>query len=283
MWPCGRSSPVLVVWGGSPASGWLMFSNFPAKEKSLSALLSCQAANLGSCSCACWHVSYVKYPLVRHVPLSSSSSPWLVRDLHNWCVWRVRTLLVVHYARELGVRGARFRCLLRWRVLVTLIKETGVFCAASPATPPPTPATDARRHRRPPLMPAADARHRRPREATTRAGTRGRYPRSFPNSPQNTHGKPRSFLRQNVAVRLFGALPVAYVVLRLGGSGLLGRGGALKSASMLLLLLGGPGAAKKRPKVQNERQIVLALMRRRRRGRWFGRDDVTTNKSGTTP
>ena len=25
VWSCGRSSPVLVVWGGSPASGWLMF------------------------------------------------------------------------------------------------------------------------------------------------------------------------------------------------------------------------------------------------------------------
>ena len=32
---CGRSSPVLVVWGGSPAPGWLMFSISPAKEKNL--------------------------------------------------------------------------------------------------------------------------------------------------------------------------------------------------------------------------------------------------------
>ena len=78
---CGRSSPILVVWVGSPASGWLVFSIFPRKEKNLWALLSCQAANLGSCSCACWHVSSVKFQLVRHVPLSSSSSPWLERDL----------------------------------------------------------------------------------------------------------------------------------------------------------------------------------------------------------
>ena len=106
VWSCGRSSPVLVVWGGSPASDWLVFSFFPAKEKSLSALLSCQAANLGSCSCACWHVSSVKNPLVHHVPLSSSSSPWLARDLQS--VWRVRTRLVVDYASELGVRGALF-------------------------------------------------------------------------------------------------------------------------------------------------------------------------------
>ena len=77
-----------------------------------------------------------------------------------------------------------------------------------------TPATDAR-HRRPPPTPATDARHRRPREATTRAGTRGRCPGSFPNSPQNTHGKPRSFLRQNVAVRCFGALPASLVAIHL--------------------------------------------------------------------
>ena len=83
VWSCGRSSFVFVVWGGSPASGWRVSSIFPAKEKSLSALLSCQAANLGSCSCACWHASSIKYPLVRHVPLSSSSSPWLARDLHS--------------------------------------------------------------------------------------------------------------------------------------------------------------------------------------------------------
>ena len=25
VWSCGRSSPVLVVWGGSPASDWLVF------------------------------------------------------------------------------------------------------------------------------------------------------------------------------------------------------------------------------------------------------------------
>ena len=43
-------------------------------------------------------------------------------------MWRVRTRLVVDYVSELGVRAVRcFRCLLRWRVLVALIKETGVF------------------------------------------------------------------------------------------------------------------------------------------------------------
>ena len=102
-----------------------------------------------------------------------------------------------------------FRCLLRWRVLVALIKETGVFVRLRLRL-----RRDAR-HRRPPPTPATDARHQRPREAKTRAGTRGRCPGSFPNSPQNTHGKPRSFLRQNVAVRRFGAFPVALAVLDL--------------------------------------------------------------------
>ena len=106
VWSCYGSAP---SWWSGAAPLRLVGScsrfSWEGKE-SLSALLSCHAANLGSCSWACWHVSSVKYPLVRHVPLSSSSSPWLARDLQS--VWRVRTLLVVDYARELGVRGALF-------------------------------------------------------------------------------------------------------------------------------------------------------------------------------
>ena len=199
VWLCGQSSPpVLVVWVGSPASGWLVFSIFPGKEKSLSALLSCQAANLGSCSCACWHVSSVKYPLVRHVPLSSSSSPWGLRATCNrW--WRVRPLLV-DYVRVLGCAVRCFRGLLRWRVLVAL-KRPAFLCGFA-CNSAGTPATDAR-HRRPPPTPATDARHRRAPEATTRVGTRGRCPGSFPHAPQNTHGTPRSYLPRNTAVRRF--------------------------------------------------------------------------------
>ena len=49
-----------------------------------------------------------------------------------------------------------FRGLLRWRVLVALIKETGVVVRLRlrlrrNGRPPPTPATDAR-HRRPPYL-----------------------------------------------------------------------------------------------------------------------------------
>ena len=59
-----------------------------------------------------------------------------------------------------------FRCLLRWRVLVALIKETGVFVwlrlrlrrDARHRRPPPTPATDAR-HRRPPPPPTPARSH----------------------------------------------------------------------------------------------------------------------------
>ena len=106
---CGRVVDPPPSWWSGAAPLRLIGSCshfFLQRKKSLSVLLSCQAANLGSCSCACWHVSSVKYPHVHHVPMSSSSSPWLARDLQS--VWRVRTRLVVDYASELGVRGALF-------------------------------------------------------------------------------------------------------------------------------------------------------------------------------
>ena len=109
VWSRGRSFPVLVVWVGSPASGWLVFLIFPGKEENLCRRFFRVRLPIWGpvrVPVGCWHVSSVKYPLVRHVPLSSSSSPWLARDLKS--VWRVRTLLVVDYARELGVRGALF-------------------------------------------------------------------------------------------------------------------------------------------------------------------------------
>ena len=56
VWSCGRSSPVLVVWGGSPASDWLVFSFFPAKEKisvGASFVSGCQSGVLFVCLLAC--------------------------------------------------------------------------------------------------------------------------------------------------------------------------------------------------------------------------------------
>ena len=80
-----------------------------------------------------------------------------------------------------------FRCLLRWRVLVVLIKETGVFVwlrlCLRPGRPPPTPATDAR-HRRPPPRPTRShdsSRNPKEDEAHTRA-----RPRAF----ENLRGEP---------------------------------------------------------------------------------------------
>ena len=35
VWSCGRSSFVLVVWGGSPASGWRVILDFPCEGKNL--------------------------------------------------------------------------------------------------------------------------------------------------------------------------------------------------------------------------------------------------------
>ena len=54
-----------------------------------------------------------------------------------------------------------------------------------------------------------------PPEATTRLRTHGRCPGSFPDSPQNTHGTPRSYLPRNTAVRRFGAFPASLVAIHL--------------------------------------------------------------------
>ena len=56
VWSCGRSSSVLVVWNGSPASGWLVFSIFPGKEKisdGASFVSGCQSGVLFVCLLAC--------------------------------------------------------------------------------------------------------------------------------------------------------------------------------------------------------------------------------------
>ena len=118
LWSCGRSSPVLVVWGGSPASGRLVISISLGKETSLSALLSCQAANLGSCSFACWHDSFVESRFTSRVPVSSSISPCLARGVESPVARRGFSLL--SRACRLGSRCAVrfFRWTGEWGVLV---------------------------------------------------------------------------------------------------------------------------------------------------------------------
>ena len=186
--------------------------NFPCEgKKSLSALLACQAANMGSCSCACWHVSSVKYPLVRRVPLSSSSSPWLARDLQS--VWRVRTLRVVGYARELGVRGALFSLFAAVACFSCLLKRPAFLCGFACDS-----ATDAR-HRRPPPTPATDARHRRPLPTPARSHDSSRNPRAMPGVvPEFPSNHPRQTAVVLTAKRgraAFWSLPVVFVVLHL--------------------------------------------------------------------
>ena len=122
------------------------------------------------------------------------------------------------------------RCFLRmgaWCFLVGLIRFVGVFVRlrlrlaselasdAGQRRRPATPASDAGQRRRPATPASNDA------DATTRLETHGRFPEPFFYVPCNTHGKPRSFLRQNVAVRRFGALPAPLVAihLRLGPTG----------------------------------------------------------------
>ena len=179
VWSCGRSSPVLVVWVGSPASGWLVFSIFPGKEKisvGASFVSGCQSGVLFVCLLAC---------LLRQVsPRSSCSTVFVVVALararlaigggvyaHFWLITRASS----------GCAVRCFRGLLRWRVLVVLIKETGVFVRlrlrlrrdARHRRPPPTPATDAR-HRRPPPTPATDARQKPRLEPEPAGDARGR-------------------------------------------------------------------------------------------------------------
>ena len=67
-----------------------------------------------------------------------------------------------------------FRGLLRWRVLVALMKETGVFVRLRLRL-----RRDAR-HRRPPPTPATDAHHRRPPPTPARSHDPSRKPRAMP-------------------------------------------------------------------------------------------------------
>ena len=173
VWSCGRSSPVLVVWGGSPASGWLVFSIFPAKEKNL-----------------CRRFFRVRLPIwgpvrvpVGMSPPSSIPSFVMFRCLRrrrpgsratcNRCgVYAHVWWLITRASSGCAVRC--FRCLLRWRVLVALIKETGVFVRLRLRL-----RQDAR-HRRPPPTPATDARHRRPPPTPARSHDSSRNPRAMP-------------------------------------------------------------------------------------------------------
>ena len=67
-----------------------------------------------------------------------------------------------------------FRYLLRWRVLVVLLKETGVFVRLRLRL-----RRDAC-HRRPPPTSATDARHRRPPPTPARSHDSSRNPRAMP-------------------------------------------------------------------------------------------------------
>ena len=48
----------------------------------------------------------IVHDVVKRPPILAFRRHWLARDLQS--AWRVRTLLVVDYARELGVRSALF-------------------------------------------------------------------------------------------------------------------------------------------------------------------------------
>ena len=152
-------------------------------------------------------------PPVHHVPLSSSSSPWLVRDLqsvvgggvyaHFWLITRASS----------GCAVRCFRGLLRWRVLVALIKETGGFVRLRLQL-----RRDAR-HRRLPPTPATDACHRRPPPTPTRSHDSSRNPRAMPGVvPACPTKHPRHtavVFAEKHRRAAFGSLPAAFAVLHL--------------------------------------------------------------------
>ena len=122
--------------------------------------ISIGASFVSGCQSGVLFVCLLAY-LLRQVPSTPSFGMfrclrrrrpgWLARDLQS--VWRVRTLLVVDDARELGVRGALFSLFAAVACFschkFVLIRETGVFVRlrlrlrrdARHRRPPPTPAT----------------------------------------------------------------------------------------------------------------------------------------------
>ena len=150
-----------------------MFSFFPAKEKNL-----------------CRRFFRVRLPIwgpVR-VPVGMSPPSRIPSSIMLRCLRRRRPgsratcnrcgvyahvwWLITRVSSGCAVRC--FRCLLRWRVLVALIKETGVFVRLRLRL-----RRDAR-HRRPPPTPATDARHQRPPPTPARSQDSGRNSRAMP-------------------------------------------------------------------------------------------------------
>ena len=119
----------------------------------------------------------------------------LARDVQSAVPSLRSSVVYAPYRRRSECAVCCFRCLWVWGILVALIRLVGFLVGLRLRASPSAPSG--------------------PPEATTRLRTHGRCPGSFPDSPQNTHGTPRSYLPRNTAVRRFGALPVAFVVLHL--------------------------------------------------------------------
>ena len=169
--------------------------------------------------CACWHDSFVELRLASRVPVSSSVSSWLARGIAQSPVAR-RGCSRLSRACRLGSRCAVrcFRCLWVWGVLVAIIKLAGFLVGLRLRASPSGFAFDLRASpsgfafdlRASPsgfaffglrLRPSPSgfavglrASPSGPPEAKTRLRTHGRCPGSFPDSPQNTHDTPRSYV-----------------------------------------------------------------------------------------
>ena len=130
-----------------------------------------------------------------------------------WCYY-------APYRRRSECAVRCFRCLWVWGVLVALIKLAGFLVRLRLRASPSGFAFVGLRLRR--ASPSGfafwlclRASPSGPPGATTRLITHGRCPGSFPDSPQNTHGTPRSYLQRNTTVRRFGGFPASFAVIYL--------------------------------------------------------------------
>ena len=167
--------PPPLWWSGAPPLRLVgSCSRFSLGRKKISV----GASFVSGCQFGVLFVCMLASCLLRQVsPRSSCSTVFVVVTLararlvfgggvyaHFWLITRA----------SLGCAVRCFRGLLRWRVLVVFIKETGVFVRLRLQL-----RRDAR-HRRPPPTPATNARHQRPPPTPARSHDSSRNPRAMP-------------------------------------------------------------------------------------------------------
>ena len=210
---CALSGVVCGGWGsGFPCPRILDFMGVPP-------LFASRLLSWTLYVCACWHDSFVELRLAPRVPVSSSVSSWLARGIAI-AGGSTRLLAVItRVPPRLAVRCALFSVFVGVGRFSGDNKIGRLFGGASLSG-----FAFGLRLRASPSGFAFGLRLRAspsgPPEATTRLRTHGRCPGSFPDSPQNTHDTPRSYLPRKTAVRCFGAFPALLVAIYLAETAL---------------------------------------------------------------